>query len=70
MSLYCQDNPAVYTSDLHPKRLPAAKELSECFSLTHAPYSNYNSLQVTYTKQSGPDNIPHQLHFLQGIGHP
>lgn len=36
--------------------------------LTHAPYSNYNSLQVTFTKQSGPITFLTNYTFSKVLG--
>ena len=46
------------------------KNYSDIYLITHGSYANYNSLQASWQKQSGPVTFLVELHLQQGAGHP
>jgi hypothetical protein len=67
-SLYCQNDPAAYTPSFNATNYKPLKSYQNVFLLTHAPYSNYNSLQVSFTKQSGPITFLANYTFSKVLG--
>jgi hypothetical protein len=63
LSCIGQPNPIFNTQDYRPLH-----NYQNVFLLTHAPYSNYNSLQVTFTKQSGPVTFLTNYTFSKVLG--
>src|SRR5580700_8640364 len=52
-SLYCQANPAVYSQAYSQNDWRPLRNYQNVYLVTHAPYSRYNALQATYTRQTG-----------------
>jgi hypothetical protein len=67
-SLYCQNDPADYTPTFNKYDYRPHQSYQDIWLLTHAPYSNYNSLQVSYTKQSGPVTFLANYTFSKVLG--
>lgn len=67
-SLYCQANPAVYTQTYTQNDWRPLHNYQDVYLLTHAPYSNYNSLQVSFTKQTGPITFLGNYTFSKALG--
>ena len=67
-SLYCQNDPAAYTPVYNAQDYRPLQSYQNVYLLTHAPYSNYNSLQVTFTKQSGPVTFLTNYTFSKVLG--
>lgn len=67
-SLYCQSNPAAYTPGFNTQNYRPLQSYQNVFLLTHAPYSQYNSLQATFTKQSGPITFLTNYTFSKVLG--
>lgn len=67
-SLYCQANPGAYTPSFNANNYRPYQSYQNIILLTHAPYSRYNSLQVTYQKQSGPVTFAANYTFSKVLG--
>jgi Carboxypeptidase regulatory-like domain/TonB-dependent Receptor Plug Domain len=67
-SLYCQNDPAAYTPYFNTQDYRPMQSYQNIYLLNHAPYSNYNSLQVSYTKQSGPVTFLANYTFSKVLG--
>lgn len=67
-SLYCQNDPAAYTPTFNATDYKPLQSYQNIYLLTHAPYSNYNSLQVSFTKQSGPITFLANYTFSKVLG--
>jgi hypothetical protein len=64
-SLYCltQNYPTFNTQDFRP-----LNNYQDVYLLTHAPWSNYESLQVSFAKQSGPVTFQTNYTFGKVLG--
>ncbi|MGC2162617.1 MAG: carboxypeptidase regulatory-like domain-containing protein [Silvibacterium sp.] len=67
-SLYCQANPAVYTQTYNVNDWRPLQSYQNVYLLTHAPYSNYNALQVSFNKQTGPITFLANYTFSKVLG--
>jgi len=67
-SLYCQANPGVYSQSYSQNDWRPIKNYQNVFLVTHAPYSNYNALQVSYNKQRGPVTFMTNYTFSKVLG--
>ncbi len=67
-SLYCQANPAIYTQTFTVNDWRPLRNYQNVYLITHAPYSNYNSLQVSFTKQTGPVTFLGNYTFSKVLG--
>ncbi|HUB17658.1 MAG TPA: carboxypeptidase regulatory-like domain-containing protein [Acidobacteriaceae bacterium] len=67
-SLYCQANPAVYSQTYNQNDWRPLRNYQNVFLITHAPYSNYNALQISYTKQTGPVTFLTNYTFSKVLG--
>lgn len=67
-SLYCQANPAAYTQTYNANDWRPLKNYQDVYLLTHAPYSNYNALQVSFNKESGPVTFIANYTFSKVLG--
>ena len=67
-SLYCQNDPTTYSPSFNATDYKPLQSYQNVFLLTHAPYSNYNSLQVSFTKQSGPITFLANYTFSKVLG--
>jgi hypothetical protein len=67
-SLYCQNNPAVYSQTYTQNDWRPLRNYQDVWFITHAPYSNYNALQVSYTKQNGPITFITNYTFSKALG--
>lgn len=67
-SLYCQQNPGAYTPAFNANDFRPMSAYQNMYLLSHAPYSNYNSLQVSYQKQSGPVTFLTNYTFSKVLG--
>jgi hypothetical protein len=67
-SLYCQANPAVYTQTYTQNDWRPLKTYTDVYLITHAPYSNYNALQVSFTKQTGAVTFLGNYTFSKVLG--
>ncbi|MFZ0661394.1 MAG: carboxypeptidase regulatory-like domain-containing protein [Acidobacteriaceae bacterium] len=67
-SLYCQNQPTVYEPTYNQNDWRPLKNYQDVYLLTHAPYSNYNALQVSFTKETGPITILANYTFSKVLG--
>lgn len=67
-SLYCQNDPGAYAPTFNAQDYRPLQSYQNVYLLTHAPYSNYNSLQVSFTKQSGPVTVLANYTFSKVLG--
>jgi len=67
-SIYCLDNPQAYSATYNTQDFRPYQTYQNMILLTHAPYSNYNSLQVSYAKQSGPVTFVTNYTFSKVLG--
>ena len=67
-SLYCVSNPSAYLPSLNVNDFRPLVAYQNIYLLTHAPYSNYNSLQVSFQKQSGPVTFVTNYTFSKDLG--
>lgn len=67
-SLYCLNNPAVYSQTFNANNWRPLQTYQNVYLLTHAPYSNYNALQVSFTKEAGPLTIVANYTFSKALG--
>lgn len=67
-SLYCQANPALYSQTYTNNDWRPLHTYTNIYMLTHAPYSNYNALQVSFTKQTGPVTFLANYTFSKVLG--
>lgn len=67
-SLYCAADPAVYSQTYNQNDWRPLKNYQNVYLLTHAPYSNYNALQISYTKQTGPVTFLANYTFSKVLG--
>jgi hypothetical protein len=67
-SLYCQNDPAAYTPTYKVNDYRPYQSYQNIYLLTHAPYSKYNSLQVSFQKQSGPVTFVANYTFSKVLG--
>lgn len=67
-SLYCQSDPAAYTPSFNATNYKPITSYQNVYLLTHAPYANYNSLQISFTKQSGPITFLANYTFSKVLG--
>jgi hypothetical protein len=67
-SLYCQDNPTAYSATFTAQDFRPYQTYQNMILLTHAPYSNYNSLQASFQKQSGPVTFATNYTFSKVLG--
>jgi hypothetical protein len=68
VSLYCTQNPAVYGATYNTQDYRPYQTYQNMYLLTHAPYSNYNSFQISYAKQSGPVTFTTNYTFSKVLG--
>ena len=67
-SLYCAANPTAYNTNFSGNDYRPLLAYQNVFLLYHAPYSNYNSLQVSFQKQSGPMTFVTNYTFSKVLG--
>ncbi|HTV16633.1 MAG TPA: carboxypeptidase regulatory-like domain-containing protein [Acidobacteriaceae bacterium] len=67
-SLYCQANPAAYSQTYNQNDYRPLLAYQNVYLLTHAPYSNYNALQVSYTKETGRLTLLTNYTFSKVLG--
>ncbi len=67
-SIYCASDPASYTPSFQANNFRPLVAYQDIFLLTHAPYSNYNSLQVNYQKQTGKITYVGNYTFSKVLG--
>jgi hypothetical protein len=67
-SLYCQASPSVYSQTYSQNDWRPLLAYQNVYLVTHAPYSNYNALQVSYTKQSGRATFLANYTFSKVLG--
>ena len=67
-SLYCASNPAAYTPSFNANDFRPLQQYGNFILLTHLPYQNYNSMQVSYQKQSGPVTFIANYTFSKVLG--
>ena len=67
-SIYCAQNPSVYQANFNANDFRPLVAYQNVFLLTHAPYSNYDSLQVSFQKQSGPVTFVTNYTFSKVLG--
>lgn len=67
-SLYCQNDPAAYSQTFNSNDFRPLQTYQNVFLLTHAPYSNYNGLQITFTKETGPVTLIANYTFSKALG--
>ena len=67
-SLYCQQNPGAYTPSFTANDFRPLKNYQNAYLLTHAPYSDYNALQVSFQKQTGPVTFLTNYTFSKVLG--
>ena len=67
-SIYCEQNPAAYATTFTPNDFRPYHVYQSIYLLTHAPYSRYNSLQVSFQKQSGPITFVTNYTFSKVLG--
>jgi hypothetical protein len=67
-SLYCQANPTVYSQTYTQNDWRPIKNYQDVYLITHAPYSNYNALQISFTKQTGPITFLTNYAFSKALG--
>jgi hypothetical protein len=67
-SLYCQANPTTYSQTYNVNDFRPLANYQNVYLVTHAPYSNYNALQVSFTKQSGPVTFLTNYTFSKVLG--
>jgi Carboxypeptidase regulatory-like domain/TonB-dependent Receptor Plug Domain len=66
-SLYCQANPG-YAATYNVNDFRPMANYQNVYLVTHYPYSNYNSLQVSFTKQTGPVTFLTNYTFSKVLG--
>jgi len=66
-SLYCQANPG-YAASYNVNDFRPMANYQNVYLLTHYPYSNYNSMQVSFTKQTGPVTFLGNYTFSKVLG--
>ena len=67
-SLYCQNNPGAYKASFNANDFRPMDNYQNVFLLTHAPYSRYNGVQISYQKQSGPVTFITNYTFSKALG--
>lgn len=67
-SLYCAANGAEYSANFNANHFRPLSVYQNVYLLSHAPYSNYNSLQVSFQKQSGPVTFVTNYTFSKVLG--
>jgi hypothetical protein len=67
-SLYCQANPAVYSQTYSQNDWRPIANYQNVYLITHAPYSNYNALQVSWTREAGPVTFMTNYTFSKVLG--
>ena len=67
-SIYCAANPTAYTPSFNANNYRPLINYQNVYLLTHAPFSNYNSLQVSFQKQSGPVTFVTNYTFSKVLG--
>jgi hypothetical protein len=67
-SIYCNNNPALYGQYFNVNDWRPLRNYQNVYLLTHAPYSNYNGLQVSFTKQTGPVTFLANYTFSKALG--
>jgi len=67
-SLYCQANPAVYSQNYNQNDFRPLRNYQNVYLITHAPWSKYNALQISYTKQTGPVTFLTNYTFSKVLG--
>lgn len=67
-SLYCLANPSAYGQKFTVNDFRPLSSYQNVYLLTHAPYSNYNALQVQFTKQTGPVTFLANYTFSKVLG--
>jgi hypothetical protein len=67
-SLYCEENPTIYGATYNTQDFRPFQTYQNMILLTHAPYSNYNSFQVSGAKQSGPVTFQANYTFSKVLG--
>lgn len=67
-SLYCANDPAVYSQTFNANDWRPMQTYQNVYLLTHAPYSNYNGLQISFTKESGPFTLVANYTFSKALG--
>ena len=68
VSIYCAADPATYQPTFQANDFRPLRAYTNVYLLTHAPYSNYNSLQVSFQKQSGPVRFVSNYTFSKVLG--
>jgi len=67
-SLYCKANPAVYSQTYTQNDFRPMRNYTDFYLITHAPWSNYNGLQISYTKQAGRVTFMTNYTFSKALG--
>ncbi len=67
-SLYCVANPTAYQPTFNANDYRPLVAYQNVYLLTHSPYSNYNSLQASFQKQSGPVTFVTNYTFSKVLG--
>jgi Carboxypeptidase regulatory-like domain len=67
-SLYCQNNDALYHQTFTANDWNPHHNYQNIYVISHGSYANYNSLQMSWTKQSGPVNFLLNYTFGKVLG--
>ena len=67
-SLYCQQDPADYSQNYNANDFRPLRAYQDVYLLKHASYANYNSLQVSWQKSSGPITFAANYTFSKVLG--
>ncbi len=67
-SLYCAANSALYSQTFTVNHYRPLQAYQNVYLLTHAPYSRYNSVQVSYNKETGPFTFVTNYTFSKVLG--
>jgi len=67
-SIYCEQNPGVYSPSFTANDFRPHHVYQNMYLLTHAPYSRYNGLQLSFQKQSGPVTFVTNYTFSKVLG--
>lgn len=67
-SLYCAASPQVYSQTYTQNDWRPLTNYQDVYLITHAPYSNYNALQATFTKETGPVTFLANYTFSKVLG--
>ncbi len=67
-SIYCENNPGAYTPTYNANDFRPLQQYGNFYLLTHLAWQNYNSLQVSVQKQSGPVTFVANYTFGKVLG--